>query len=140
VRVRVAIAISAAEESTLRSFIMGGIRIPTRCLGSTGLVVSRLGLGLAPLGRPAYITPGREHDFGVRRSVADLERRCHEVLDAACAAGIRYFDAARSYGMAEDFLGTWLSARSLPDDASSLALSGATATWGRGCFTRLFTK
>lgn len=96
---------------------MGGIRIPTRCLGSTGLVVSRLGLGLAALGRPAYITPGRKHDFGVRRSVADLERRCHEVLDAAYAAGIRYFDAARSYGMAEDFLGTWLSARNLPDDA-----------------------
>jgi aryl-alcohol dehydrogenase-like predicted oxidoreductase len=39
------------------------------------------------------------------------------VLDAAYAAGIRYFDAARSYGMAEDFLGTWLSARNLPDDA-----------------------
>jgi aryl-alcohol dehydrogenase-like predicted oxidoreductase len=96
---------------------MGGIRIPTRPLGSTGLVVSRLGLGLAALGRPAYITPGREHDFGGRRSVADLERRCHEVLDAAYAAGIRYFDAARSYGMAEDFLGTWLLTRRLLDEA-----------------------
>jgi aryl-alcohol dehydrogenase-like predicted oxidoreductase len=96
---------------------MNGTRIPTRRLGSTGLVVSRLGLGLAALGRPAYITPGRAHDFGGRRSVADLERRCHEMLDAAYAAGIRYFDAARSYGMAEDFLGTWLSARSPLDDA-----------------------
>jgi aryl-alcohol dehydrogenase-like predicted oxidoreductase len=96
---------------------MGGIRIPTRHLGSTDLVVSRLGLGLAALGRPAYITLGRKHDFGVRRSVADLERRCHEMLDAAYAAGIRYFDAARSYGMAEDFLGTWLSARNPPNDA-----------------------
>jgi aryl-alcohol dehydrogenase-like predicted oxidoreductase len=95
---------------------MDGIRIPTRCLGSTGLVVSRLGLGLAALGRPAYITPGREHDFGGRRSVADLERRCHEMLDAAYAAGIRYFDAARSYGMAEDFLGTWLTTRRPLDD------------------------
>jgi aryl-alcohol dehydrogenase-like predicted oxidoreductase len=33
-----------------------------------------------------------------------LERRCHEMLDAASAAGIRYVDAA----MAENFLGTWL--------------------------------
>ena len=96
---------------------MGDVRIPIRHLGSTGLVVSRLGLGLAALGRPAYITPGREQDLGDRRTVADLERRCHEMLDAAYAAGIRYFDAARSYGMAEDFLGTWLSARSPLDDA-----------------------
>jgi aryl-alcohol dehydrogenase-like predicted oxidoreductase len=95
---------------------MVNIRIPIRPLGSTGLLVSRLGLGLAALGRPAYITPGRERDFGNRRGVADLERRCHEMLDTAYAAGIRYFDAARSYGMAEDFLGTWLRARGPEDD------------------------
>jgi aryl-alcohol dehydrogenase-like predicted oxidoreductase len=39
------------------------------------------------------------------------------MLDAAYAAGIRYFDAARSYGMAEDFLGSWLGARNPLDDA-----------------------
>jgi len=91
--------------------------MPTRRLGSTGLVVSRLGLGLAALGRPAYITLGRQHDFGVQRSVADLEWRCHAMLDAAHAAGIRYFDAARSYGMAENFLGTWLHTRNPSKDA-----------------------
>ncbi len=32
-----------------------------------------------------------------------------EVLDAAWAAGVRYFDAARSYGRAEAFLAAWLS-------------------------------
>lgn len=96
---------------------MNRVRIPTRPLGSTGLVVSKLGLGLAALGRPAYITLGRMQDLGAGRSVADLERRCHDMLDAARAAGIRYFDAARSYGMAEDFLGTWLSARNPLDDA-----------------------
>ena len=41
-------------------------------------------------------------------------RRCGlartQLLDAAYAAGIRYFDAARSYGRAEEFLGEWLSA------------------------------
>jgi aryl-alcohol dehydrogenase-like predicted oxidoreductase len=58
------------------------------------VVVSRLGLGLAALGRLAYNTLGRKRDRGVDRSVANLERRCHEMLDAAYAAGIRYVDAA----------------------------------------------
>jgi aryl-alcohol dehydrogenase-like predicted oxidoreductase len=96
---------------------MRDTRMPTRQLGSTGLTVSRLGLGLAALGRPAYITLGRQRDFGPNRSVADLERRCHAMLDAAYAAGIRYVDAARSYGMAENFLGTWLRTRNPPKDA-----------------------
>ncbi len=104
---------------------MGDIRIPLQRLGSTTLVVSRLGLGLAALGRPAYITLGRERDFGVDRSVANLERRCHEMLDAASAAGIRYVDAARSYGMAENFLGTWLKARNLSRDAITVG-----SKWG----------
>ena len=30
------------------------------------------------------------------------------VLDAAWEKGIRYFDAARSYGLAEKFLSSWL--------------------------------
>ena len=74
-------------------------------------MVSRIGLGLAALGRPAYINVGRQRDFGSERSVAALERRCHEMLDAAYASGIRYIDAARSYGMAENFLSTWLKTR-----------------------------
>ncbi len=37
------------------------------------------------------------------------------MLDAAYAAGLRYFDAARSYGRAEEFLGDWLSERAHPD-------------------------
>jgi aryl-alcohol dehydrogenase-like predicted oxidoreductase len=96
---------------------MRHVPIPTDRLGSTQLVVSRLGLGLAALGRPAYITLGRHRDFGLERSVSALERRCHEMLDAAYAAGIRYVDAARSYGMAENFLGTWLKARNPATDA-----------------------
>src|SRR5262245_29659353 len=91
--------------------------MPMVRLGSTGLVVSRIGLGLAALGRPAYITPGRQRDLGADRSVAEMERRCHDMLDAAYARGVRYFDAARSYGMAENFLGTWLNARHQSKDA-----------------------
>jgi aryl-alcohol dehydrogenase-like predicted oxidoreductase len=100
-------------------------RIPTRRLGSTDLVVSRIGLGLAALGRPAYINLGRQPDLGSDRSVAELERRCHEMLDAAYAAGIRYIDAARSYGMAENFLGSWLNARNPPRDAITVG-----SKWG----------
>lgn len=82
-----------------------------RTLGATGLGITRMGLGLAALGRPAYITLGREEDLGEDRSVEALERRAHAVLDAAWAAGLRYFDVARSYGRGEDFLGSWLEAR-----------------------------
>jgi hypothetical protein len=63
----------------------------TGLLGSTGLVVSRIGFGLAALGRPAYISIlDVEDDLGANRIVADLERRSHELLDAAYTAGIRY--------------------------------------------------
>jgi len=40
-----------------------------------------------------------------------MRARAHAVLDVAWRAGVRYFDAARSYGLAEDFLGTWLATR-----------------------------
>jgi aryl-alcohol dehydrogenase-like predicted oxidoreductase len=86
-----------------------------RTLGATGLPVSRIGLGLAAVGRPAYINLGRDMDLGADRPVEALRRRSHELLDAAIAAGIRYVDVARSYGLAEEFLGSWLDAR--PPDA-----------------------
>ena len=85
----------------------------TRPLGSTGLQVTPVGLGLAALGRPAYIDLGRDADLGADRGVEALERRCHEVLDAAFDHGVRYLDAARSYGRAEEFLAGWLDARGL---------------------------
>ena len=73
--------------------------------------MSAIGLGLAALGRPGYLNLGHGADLGVDRSVAALERRCHEVLDAAYERGVRRFDAARSYGRAEEFLASWLRAR-----------------------------
>jgi aryl-alcohol dehydrogenase-like predicted oxidoreductase len=87
--------------------------VQTRPLGATRLRVTPVGLGLAALGRPAYIDLGREGDLGPDRGVEALERRCHQVLDAAWAAGVRYFDAARSYGRAEAFLASWLRANGL---------------------------
>ena len=76
----------------------------------------RMGVGLAALGRPGYINLGRgEHLAG--RDEASMRARAFEVLDAAWAAGVRWFDAARSYGEAEAFLGEWLAARGVaPSD------------------------
>lgn len=75
-------------------------------------IASRLGLGLAAIGRPAYITAGRDDDLGdpADRSVEALRARAHALLDGAWWLGIRYIDAARSYGLAEEFLGSWLAA------------------------------
>jgi aryl-alcohol dehydrogenase-like predicted oxidoreductase len=85
----------------------------TRRLGNSSLLVSRLGLGLAALGRPGYINLGHADDLGHDYNAATMEAHCHAVLDAAWQLGIRYFDAARSYGQAEAFLGHWLSARQI---------------------------
>ncbi len=77
------------------------------------VVVAKLGLGLAALGRPAYITVGHADDFPDGRSPEEMERQAHRVLDAAYAGGIRYLDAARSYGRAEAFVRSWLDARGI---------------------------
>lgn len=76
-----------------------------------GLPVSAMGFGLAAVGRPGYITLGRAEDLGGARAPDALEARAGRLLDRAWAAGVRYFDAARSYGDAEGFLGRWLARR-----------------------------
>ncbi|SEG80608.1 Predicted oxidoreductase [Thermomonospora echinospora] len=70
--------------------------------------MSRLGLGLAALGRPAYINVGRADELPDERGVAAMRAATRRVLDAAYAAGIRWVDTARSYGLAEEFLAGWL--------------------------------
>ena len=96
-----------------------------RGLGATGLRVSPIGLGLAALGRPGYINLGHGDDMGHDRSVAALEARAFEVLDAAWTSGVRAFDAARSYGRAEVFLGRWLEQRAIA--AAEVVIS---SKWG----------
>jgi aryl-alcohol dehydrogenase-like predicted oxidoreductase len=90
----------------------------------------RIGLGLAALGRPGYVNLGHAGDLGEDRSVDALRRRTHEVLDAAYEAGVRAFDAARSYGRAEEFLGEWLRSRQ-PDGVTISSKWGYvyTADW-----------
>ncbi|MCD2441274.1 GNAT family N-acetyltransferase [Agromyces sp. SYSU K20354] len=92
------------------------------------MVRSRLapiGLGLAALGRPAYITTGRGLDFGDDRTVARMREHAHDMLDAAWARGIRFIDAARSYGLAEEFLGSWLAEH--PERRAELTIE---SKWG----------
>ena len=72
-----------------------------------------MGLGLAALGRPGYINLGHASDLAGRTPVPLLERLTHSVLDAAYERGVRYFDVARSYGLAETFLASWLERRGL---------------------------
>ena len=68
-------------------------------------------MGLAALGRPGYVNLGHADDLGRQYDEQVMERRCHDVLDAAWAGGVRHFDVARSYGRAEAFLASWLAQR-----------------------------
>lgn len=83
----------------------------THQLGSSELNVSDLGIGLAALGRPGYINLGHAADLNQNYEEESMRTHAHQVLNAAYAGGVRYFDAARSYGKAEDFLGTWIESR-----------------------------
>ncbi|MFD8057461.1 aldo/keto reductase [Streptomyces cyaneofuscatus] len=85
--------------------------MPFTALATATTPTAHIGLGLAAVGRPGYINLHRDRDFPDGRDVEDLRARTHELLDAAYAQGVRYVDAARSYGRAEEFLGEWLDAR-----------------------------
>jgi aryl-alcohol dehydrogenase-like predicted oxidoreductase len=100
-----------------------------RMLGRTGLRVSQIGFGLAAVGRPGYINLGHGQDLAGRIDVAGMEQNAHAVLDAAYERGVRYFDAARSYGKAEEFLASWLAQRKLrPEDVTVGSKWGYTYT------------
>ncbi|WP_369197404.1 aldo/keto reductase [Streptomyces djakartensis] len=90
--------------------------MPFARLATATTPTCHIGLGLAAVGRPGYINLGRDQDLGADRSAEALRTRTHELLDAAYAQGVRYFDAARSYGRSEEFLAGWLEARPAVDD------------------------
>ena len=90
---------------------------------------AELGLGLAALGRPGYVTLNHARDLGGTYDPSAMESHAHEVLDAAFDSGIRYVDAARSYGRAEDFVASWLRARKIaPSDVVVASKWGYTYT------------
>ncbi|MEU6402814.1 aldo/keto reductase [Streptomyces sp. NPDC046985] len=99
-------------------------------LASATTPTCRLGLGLAAVGRPGYITLGRDRDLPADRTVDALRERTRDLLDAAYAQGVRYVDAARSYGRSEEFLADWLDGRPDADDVVVGSKWGYTYTAG----------
>jgi len=91
---------------------------------------TRIGLGLAAVGRPGYINVGHDADLPPGRSISALRERAHVLLDEAYAAGVRYFDVARSYGRAEEFVADWLAARADVQDVVVGSKWGYTYTAG----------
>src|SRR5260370_25008229 len=94
-----------------------------------------VGVGMGALGRPGYLTVGHGAGLGSERSRSATEVRCRQVCDAAWEGGLRWFDAARSYGLAEQFLAGWLTDRQIP--AASVNVSSKwgytyTAAWRGG--------
>lgn len=68
------------------------------------------------MGRPGYINLGHDSDLP-SKSVEEMRAQAFAVMDAAWDAGVRYFDAARSYGRSEEFLRAWIAARGIEPDA-----------------------
>ncbi|MET8770441.1 aldo/keto reductase [Streptomyces sp. NPDC004658] len=104
--------------------------MPFARLAAATTPTCHIGLGLAAVGRPGYINLGRDADLGENRSVEALRARTHELLDAAYAQGVRYVDAARSYGRSEEFLADWLNAHPEIDDVVVGSKWGYTYTAG----------
>jgi aryl-alcohol dehydrogenase-like predicted oxidoreductase len=99
------------QVDALRTQVTEGMAL--RDLGKSGLRVTPLGLGMASIGRPAYINIGHGEDLGPDRSVVAVQANAVDVLDTAWEHGVRHVDAARSYGRAEEFLAAWMEAREL---------------------------
>ncbi|WP_299460807.1 aldo/keto reductase [uncultured Microscilla sp.] len=101
-------------------------------LGKIGPRVSKIGLGLAALGRPGYINLGHAEDLKSNYNTGAMQWHTCQMLDLAWNLGIRYFDVARSYGKAETFLGAWLESKTqlveLPFVASKWGYT-YTANW-----------
>ncbi|MER5984038.1 aldo/keto reductase [Streptomyces sp. NPDC001787] len=98
--------------------------MPFAALAAATTPTAHIGLGLAAVGRPGYINLHRDRDLPADRGVDALRARTHELLDAAYAQGVRYFDAARSYGRSEEFLAGWLTAH---PDATDVVVG---SKWG----------
>ncbi|MFK7808025.1 MAG: aldo/keto reductase [Saprospiraceae bacterium] len=70
---------------------------------------ANLGLGTAAIGRPQYINIRQEstNEF----SLEEFRSKGMAILDTAYCKGIRYYDTAPGYGMAEQLLIDWLKGK-----------------------------
>ncbi len=69
----------------------------------------QLGLGTAALGRPQYINL-RQENFN-NLDLKTFKEQSFSVLEKAYKLGVRYFDTAPGYGLAEDLLLEWLKTK-----------------------------
>lgn len=71
-----------------------------------------IGLGTAAIGRPQYINIRQEETSAF--SLDAFRQKGLAMLEEAYASGIRYFDTAPGYGMAEQLLIDWMSTKNDP--------------------------
>jgi aryl-alcohol dehydrogenase-like predicted oxidoreductase len=76
-----------------------------------------IGLGTAALGRPQYINIKKEKVESF--SLEALKQKAWDMLDNAFEQGVRYFDTAPGYGMAEQVLIDWVNKKG--DDSIEIA-------------------
>ena len=69
----------------------------------------QLGLGTAALGRPQYINV-RQEDCD-NSNLTEFRKQSFSVLENAYNSGIRYFDTAPGYGLAEELVLEWLQTK-----------------------------
>ncbi len=74
---------------------------------------SSIGLGTAAIGRPQYINikKGDNEPF----SLASFKQKGLDVLNHAYNSGVRYFDTAPGYGMAEELIIDWVGNQNDPE-------------------------
>ena len=70
-----------------------------------------LGLGTAALGRPQYINIRQANS---KMDLKSFRKQSFTVLEQAYQLGIRYFDTAPGYGLAEDLVLEWLNTKNDP--------------------------
>ena len=71
-----------------------------------------IGLGTAAIGRPQYININQEDK--AHFSLSTFKQNGIEMLDFAYDAGIRYYDTAPGYGLAEQLLIDWVTRKKDP--------------------------
>lgn len=101
------------------------MNVLTKVIQGKTIHYTRMGLGLAALGRPGYMTLGHGDDLPAERTKEAMLHHAITVLDVAWAAGMRYYDVARSYGLSELYLQTWLRIRGISPEQVTVA-----SKWG----------
>lgn len=71
-----------------------------------------IGFGTAAIGRPQYINIRAEHALPFSLDV--FRKKGLELLEAAYQEGVRYFDTAPGYGIAEEMLIDWVAQKEDP--------------------------